>query len=119
MGIFGNDEIQGLKNRVRILESKFESLYYMVERNKYKDIYDFIDKNPEMKYFVLNSTGALAQKVIYELLVDTFSEITIAYNRYEDYGYDYYIGYDPICLSKVIEDLEAMRTKLKEAKQND
>lgn len=119
MCIFGNKEIQGLKNRVKTLESKLESLYYIVELNKYKDIYDFIDKNPEMKHFVLNSMGKLTQKVIYKLLKDTFSEITIAYSRYYDYGYDYYIGTEPICLSKIIEDLEVMRGKLKEAKQND
>lgn len=119
MGIFGNNEIQRLKNRVKDLESKLDSLYCIVELSKYKDIYDFINQNPEMKHFVLNSTGKLTQKVIYELLKDTFSEITIAYNRYCDYGYDYYIGTDPICLFKVIENLEGIRTKLKEAKQND
>jgi len=119
MGIFGNDEIQGLKNRVRALESKLESLYCMVERNKYKDIYDFIDKNPQMKHFVLNYTGELTQKVIYELLEDTFYEISIAYGRYNNYGYDYYIDINPICLFKVIEDLEAIRAKFREAQQND
>lgn len=118
MGIFDcYDEVIELKNRLDILECKFKHLHRTVECNKYKDIYDFINKQPEMKHFIFN-TGDDTQDVIYGLLNKTFNELTTRYT--DSYGYiSYYVGDAPVCLSKVIEDLEVMRTKLKEAKQND
>lgn len=144
MGIFGNNnkqessnefsttgitilslDVDSLKDKISVLQDKIKDLTCELAILKYKDIYNYLDKNPNMRHFIFNSdnkTDNKKQDVIYKLLCETFTEINISLGSvacHYDYLYRYYIGYGLVCLSKVIEDLEAMRTKLKEAKQND